>query len=61
MEPLKKRLDQSILANAFRGELMPQDPNDEPASLLLEPIRNVRQGAASTKSSKRKDAANGRK
>jgi len=29
-------LDQAILARAFRGELVPQDPNDEPASVLLD-------------------------
>ena len=29
------RLTQSILAKAFRGELVPQDPNDEPADVLL--------------------------
>jgi type I restriction enzyme S subunit len=33
------KLTQSILAKAFRGELVPQDPNDEPASILLERIR----------------------
>lgn len=33
------KLSQSILAKAFRGELVPQDPNDEPASVLLERIR----------------------
>ena len=32
-------LTQSILAKAFRGELVPQDPNDEPASVLLDRIR----------------------
>jgi type I restriction enzyme S subunit len=29
-------LEQSILTRAFRGELVPQDPNDEPAGVLLE-------------------------
>ena len=29
-------IDQSILSKAFRGELVPQDPNDESASELLE-------------------------
>ena len=33
------KLSQSILANAFCGELVPQDPNDEPASVLLERIK----------------------
>ena len=33
------RLNQSILAKAFRGELVDQDPNDEPASVLLKRIR----------------------
>ena len=33
------RVRQSILKRAFEGRLVPQDPNDEPASLLLERIR----------------------
>jgi type I restriction enzyme S subunit len=31
-------LTQSTLAKAFRGELVPQNPDDEPASVLLERI-----------------------
>ena len=34
-----EHLDRSILAKAFRGELVEQDPNDEPAAVLLERIR----------------------
>ncbi|MBX5272998.1 4'-phosphopantetheinyl transferase [Rhizobium sp. NLR17b] len=37
------RLDEAILAKAFRGELVPQDDNDEPAEKLLERIRSQRQ------------------
>jgi type I restriction enzyme S subunit len=42
------RLDQAILTKAFRGELVPQNPEDEPASILLERIR------AKTKTAPRK-------
>lgn len=48
----KKRIDhltQSILAKAFRGELVPQDPNDEPASVLLERIKAQRAAAPKAK------------
>jgi hypothetical protein len=33
------KLPQSILARAFRGELVAQDPNDEPAGVLVERIK----------------------
>jgi type I restriction enzyme S subunit len=41
-KPYLDQLDQSILAKAFRGELVPQDPSDEPASVLLERIQAER-------------------
>lgn len=34
------KLTQSILNKAFKGALVPQDPSDEPASVLLERIKN---------------------
>ena len=34
-------LTPSLLSRAFRGELVPQDPSDEPALALLERIRDV--------------------
>ena len=37
------KLTPSLLAKAFRGELVPQDPNDEPASVLLGRIRVERE------------------
>ena len=38
---------QNILRAAFAGQLVPQDPNDEPASVLLERIRTERAAQAS--------------
>lgn len=37
------KLTQAILAKAFRGELVPQDPNDEPASELLQRINKEKE------------------
>lgn len=42
-------LQQSLLARAFRGELVPQDPDDEPASVLLERLRAEREAAGEDK------------
>ncbi|CAH0343029.1 restriction endonuclease subunit S [Rhizobium sp. CECT 9324] len=43
------RLDEAILAKAFRGELVPQDEDDEPAEHLLARIRAEREAAPKAK------------
>ncbi len=49
-----EQLRQSILREAFAGRLVPQDPDDEPASVLLERIRKERDRR------KKETASNGR-
>ncbi len=46
------RLRQSILNQAFSGQLVPQDPCDEPATTLLERIKAEREAARSSKASR---------
>lgn len=53
---LTDRLDEAILAKAFRGELVPQDPDDEPASVLLERIKAERAAAPKAKRGKKEKA-----
>ena len=43
---------QNILRAAFSGQLVPQDPNDEPASVLLERIRAKRAAKAPARKAK---------
>lgn len=50
------QLTQSILAKAFRGELVPQDSNDEPASVLLERIRAERENRENVAKTAKKPA-----
>lgn len=54
---LLDRLESAILAQAFRGELVSQDPNDEPASLLLERVRTQRAAAPKPKRGRGVDKA----
>ncbi|CAM3854757.1 restriction endonuclease subunit S [Aquirufa aurantiipilula] len=46
-------LRQSILKKAFEGKLVPQDPNDEPASVLLEKIKADRAALQPAKTTKK--------
>ena len=53
-----KALRQKILDLAIRGKLIPQDPNDEPASVLLERVRAEKQQMVKDGRLKAKDVKN---
>ena len=61
---LKRQLElsqttrQSLLREAFAGRLVPRDPNDEPASVLLESIRVTRKAEAKKPRAKRMPKTN---
>ncbi len=54
-EELPERLKKSILQEAIEGRLVPQDPNDEPASVLLEKIHKEKARLVKEGKLKKKD------
>ena len=54
-EELPEKLKKSILQEAIEGRLVPQDPNDEPASALLERIREEKKRLLKEGKLKKKD------
>ena len=52
---IKATIQKSILQEAIQGKLVPQDPNDEPASVLLERIREEKQRLLKEGKLKKKD------
>ena len=56
---LLDHLDQSILRRAYRGELVSQDPNDEPAIKLLQRIREERARLKKDKPARRRQRRTG--
>jgi type I restriction enzyme S subunit len=54
-EELPERLKKSILQEAIEGRLVPQDPTDEPASVLLDKIREEKKQLVKEGKLKKKD------
>lgn len=52
-----ERLTPALLAKAFRGELVPQDPNDESAEVLLERLRQTASNGETKRRPGRKSAS----
>jgi len=49
-------LHKFIFKGTFEGKLVPQDPNDEPASILLERTRNARAAESPQRARKRRNS-----
>ena len=47
-------LQQAVFEKAFQGDLVPRDPNDEPASVLLERIRKEKKAREEAEKAQRK-------
>ena len=54
-EELPEKLKKSVLQEAIEGRLVPQDPNDEPASVLLNRIREEKKQLVKAGKLKKKD------
>ena len=54
-DELPEKLKKSILQEAIMGKLVPQDPNDEPASVLLDKIREEKKRLVKEGKLKKKD------
>ncbi len=61
VEPIIKSLRQSILKKAFEGKLVPQNPDDEPASELLKRIQAEREKGRDLKRNRESHSAKPRK
>ena len=54
LRQLAEVMTQIVVSKAFRGDLVPQDPNDEPASKLLERLEAASSDKGQMKLSARK-------
>jgi type I restriction enzyme S subunit len=58
--PRFEALDSAIMTKAFRGELVPQDPNDEPADVMLARLKSETNGNTEHRASKKQSSKRSR-